>query len=351
MRDLIISDTQFGNHKQFADYSTGLNSRLLHQLIAFDRCLEEAAEQGCKRVIHLGDVFEKNNILEPEIVNSLLKTLKKYEHEFSEFIFLTGNHDKTGDMEEFNKLLILDGQLGKKVRIISKPYLSARDVTEIFIPYMKDEERVEQVIEKTLNPSKNVGYTKKHTVLYLHQTIIESEHGRMFIKGVNPEYLKQFKQVYCGHIHQSQKVRENVLIVGAPYPITFGDSNDRFVVIVENGKPIKRFKPAHPKFIKTDNVDDVPKNDKYNFYMLTTDKPVPEMSANVRVAKRVEVHSVVRIKAKSDKELLKAYCKKMNVSGFTLSLGTYLLHRAETLQTKEPQILDKTLREIGKLCQ
>lgn len=43
--------------------------------------------------------------------------------------------------------------------------------------------------------------------------------------GADPEFLKHYKKVFSGHYHTSTD-RGNVLYVGTPYTLTFGDSNE-----------------------------------------------------------------------------------------------------------------------------
>lgn len=309
MKTLMISDTHFGDHPDFNNHDKeGISSRFLLQLTAINEALEKGVEYGCRQMIHLGDVFHKRGYVEPEIFNLVLQMFDSWADEYESFIILTGNHDITVEGPIFNTAMMLHGACHGKVQVIAKPqkWLNSK---WFFFPFTKGD--IEGQIMEHVN--------KKHapdSTLFLHQSIIGAEYGKIITKGVDPKFLRQFKAVYCGHIHKPQGIGNNTAILGAPYPINFGDTGKRFCYVLDDKGKVSSFQVQHPKFItltvREDTKDVNPfKDDGYNFYRYLSEKPMIDVPSNVRVVVQPPEKKIIRIRAANDEELLKLYCERM----------------------------------------
>ena len=298
MRDLIISDTQFGNYDEFANYDNkdGLNSRFLLQLDVFKQCLEFGIKKKCKNIYHLGDVFQKRGIIEPEILNSIRLCLDSYISNFLSINILTGNHDITVEGKLFNTAFSISTT---KINVVYYPSIFGN---VLMIPFTKKNftETVDYfMLENELK--------KKDVILMMHQDIEGAVYEKHEMSGIKLDYLKQFKAVFCGHIHEPQKLAPNIHIIGAPHPMNFGDSSNRRVLIIENEKIIETFTPKHPKFITTANSKEL--ND-YDFFRFTSEKKIEQK--NVRSVKPITIKHSIRTKAKTIEEFINEYCKREN---------------------------------------
>ncbi len=299
MKTLIISDTHFGNHEDFANYNMAVNSRLLLQIQAFCEALQIGIREKCDRVIHLGDVFHKRGQVEPEAFNLCKQSIEKYAARFGRIIVLTGNHDITMEGEVFNTAYMLE-DVAQKVDVITAP---TRGNGEYFIPFMK--EGFEEALKVLGSPS---GVT-----LYMHQSIFGAHYNRPILKGVDPAFLKGFKRVFCGHIHEPQTIKPNIWIVGAPYPMNFGDKEKHHVLIIDESSNIGlKYPIKHPKFLTVEDPGDI--RDDGNFYRFVTDDPREAGSAsNVRVVLKPKLKTGRKIRGTTDRELLEQYAQREGV--------------------------------------
>lgn len=164
--------------------------------------------------------------------------------------------------------------------------------------------------------------------LFMHQSVIGAEYGRVITKGVDPKFLRKFAIALCGHIHLPQTIGTNVHVIGSPYPLTFGDSNHHFVYILEDGQIVKRAQLNHPSFITVKDPKKI-KSDG-NFYRLVTDGKTShdQIPEGVKVVYTPEMKKIVRIRAKNDHDLLKQYCDRHEKPDF-LELGMELLSKSK----------------------
>lgn len=291
---LIMGDTHFGNHEDFADYSSVVNSRLLLQVKAFNDALSWGVGEKCAVMIHLGDVFHKRGQVEPEAYNLVKQVLKRHANAYTGYIILTGNHDITMEGEIFNTAFMLQGLCNKTHVVTEVETYSIGGVSGKYVPFMK--EGFEDALGK---PDKNV-------TLFMHQAVFGAEYNRPIMKGVDPKFLRGFKRVWCGHIHQPQVIKPNINIVGSPYQINFGDSPQHHVFSWDIATDtIKAYSPVHPKFTTVTSLDKVKQDG--GFYRVVLESPVEDVPGNVRVVLKQKMKSGKRLSAKNDHELLQGY--------------------------------------------
>ena len=249
-------------------------------------------------------MFHKRGQVEPEAFNLCKEAIERAASRSSlkEIIILTGNHDITMEGEVFNTAYMLQGVAGITT-VITEPTLcpSKSGEMEVFIPFCKEG------FETHVAPSK-----AKDFVLYMHQSVFGASYNRPILKGVDPKLLKNFKRVYCGHIHEPQVIGKNIYIVGAPYPMNFGDKKHHRVLIDTGAGLPATYRIEHPEFITVDDPSQI-SNDG-NFYRLVTDAPPDEsVGSNVRVVVKPKLKEGRKIKAATDRELLEEYARREGI--------------------------------------
>lgn len=217
MKILFISDTHFSNDLSMSEYDEGnISHRYKLQLNLFKKVLTEVKYD---MVIHLGDLFnspkfkfftlfhfqeyiKKNNL--GDIVNNQNK-----------FCCLGGNHDYVGFQQYLNKLTDLNLKEVESLDLgnCCIHFLSWKPVKE----YITLLENI--VIKKD-----------QYNILCTHQDIIGHCNSR---NGVNSKLFERFDLVLNGHYHEPDKIGSNIVCCGSLYPLIFGDTPNRRVLLFD----------------------------------------------------------------------------------------------------------------------
>lgn len=255
MKLLAFSDLHSHNHKAFAEYKDGVNTRLLSTLSVLEQIQEAASDVDA--TIFLGDLF---HVSPPptNVFNRTMGAMEALAGSTPHLYLIPGNHDLKpkifGDVEEVpflyltthypNVSLLDGGDTRKGVRLVG-------------IPHGRIEETRTRIKEE-----KKVG----GDILLLHQDIKDAQvGGYKFTDGISAEDTEGWDWVLCGHIHKPQKLADNFIIVGAPLHTNFGDSGDRGFWILDTEKDTAEFvKTLFPKFVSVSNPSKVKEDG--NFY-------------------------------------------------------------------------------------
>lgn len=175
----------------------------------FDFLEEVVNTEKIDSIYILGDLTEKKDNHSSKLVNRIVDNLLRFKQDI---IILKGNHDYF-DMPFFKFLSYMDN-----IHFISVP--TSFENGEVFIPYSK---------ELDLTPYKNIKY------LFLHHEFMGAKLHNNYTLDRGLEPLTAKYKIYSGHIHQKQKIGD-VIYVGAPYPIYFGDNDYQGgIFIINNG--------------------------------------------------------------------------------------------------------------------
>lgn len=174
----------------------------------------EAQKIGTPTIYMLGDLTDRKDKHSAALVNRI-------EDEFTRLIdlgaslwVLKGNHDQPLNGPPFWSILdhIRPGNdPNSGINFITKPHGNTKGL--LVLPYSDNPEMEWDGIDWS-----------HYKAVFMHQTVT----GAIGNNGIvldNPKMIKMAKHltVYSGDIHTTQKVG-NVLYVGAPYPIAFGDT-------------------------------------------------------------------------------------------------------------------------------
>ena len=180
------------------------------------------------RLIILGDLTEKKDKHDADLVNRLMKFLNSLT-DYCKIDIVMGNHDFVDPTKPFFKFV------NEHDRINFYDYFK-RDDMNIFIPYHGEEE------------SWMAG-----DYVFMHEDFKEAVYddgqqsrSNRSIKSLS---LRNFKHVFSGHVHRPQVIGDKFTYVGSPYPINFHQEDWDYSFIVIKDGLIKNEYLKYPKRI------------------------------------------------------------------------------------------------------
>jgi hypothetical protein len=219
-------------------------------------------------LIHLGDMFDSRQSLNHKVSNLGVRIIDEISKIFKDgSYFLIGNHDAFNkSSNDINSLKPF--KWTPNITIIEEPeILSINKLKILLMSWRKDHHADKECIQAHRN---KVNYVMCHTDIK----------GLKFNKfsdveeGCEVDEFKEFKKVYSGHIHYSQKIG-NVYMLGCPYQLTRSDSgNSKGIVLLDFETETETYfeNVYSPRFIKINfrdliemNIDEANKYIKNNF--------------------------------------------------------------------------------------
>lgn len=184
-----------------------------------------AKKYSINRVDILGDITDKKDRHSSILVNNFITATKNIKN-IKELNILKGNHDYIEETIPFFKFL--NTILG--IKFIYTPEVI---LDTLFIPHTKEFKL--QEYEKLLNPNIKC--------VYIHQIAINAifQNNTLSTKGIDNNIFENYI-VFSGDIHSPQKIG-NIIYVGSPYPINFGDNYKGRCIIIKNNKIIEEIYP------------------------------------------------------------------------------------------------------------
>lgn len=180
--------------------------------------IEYAKKHGIKTIIQYGDIFDVRKAITHKCMEFAREIAEMLEEEGIHLITLVGNHD----MHYKNTLTpnAATEVLGKykHITVIEKPQTFDFDGCLIdIIPWMCDENTTEIMTHiKESSAEYCIGHWELNGFYF---------YKGMKSHGLEPDFLKKYKQVWSGHFHTISSAA-NVKYIGTPFTITAGDEND-----------------------------------------------------------------------------------------------------------------------------
>lgn len=208
------------------------HSRLHHNHKIIRRIVSLSIKYGKIPVLFCGDLFDNPKYLTNLVMNKALLWLREFYANGIEVFCIAGNHDQS----EKN---VLGHESPNYIDLVSLVYPSFRNLNyeQVLhsgysihgIPYQTNNQGFDEAVKKAIG-NRVIDY--KH-ILLIHRDIpgARDTNGRVigddseFIK-LN-KYFKQFDLVLCGHIHKPQKLRSNVLMLGATHQQRVSDAGTK----------------------------------------------------------------------------------------------------------------------------
>jgi DNA repair exonuclease SbcCD ATPase subunit/DNA repair exonuclease SbcCD nuclease subunit len=245
MRALISADWQLQNYTEFSSLiGEGYNRRLVEFLAGITAILEEERPD---LLIVAGDLWNNKSVTENDLGDYVHRTFLSWkENLVDEIILLLGNHDVALLSAKIHSL----SQFQSYCTVITEARVY-RDLA--FSPWRPTLPEIEADL---ISLSGSGAET-----LIGHWTVKGAASGSVLMPtGVDPEFpaLRKFKRVLLGDIHLSQKLGKNILYLGSPSQINFGEENNvNFVWLLDTKKDFLRAIPtSFPRFKTVSTIEE-----------------------------------------------------------------------------------------------
>lgn len=242
-RAFIISDSHFGARSNSNEW---LELILKYFYEDFLPTVRKEYRKG-DILLHCGDFFDNRQSVNLSVLHEAIRLMEEFSNIFEDGVYMmVGNHDifrKTS-----NDITSLDAfKYIPRVKIIKETtILELENKNIMLMPWQVNaEEEVNQIEKfKSFNPE----YLFCHTDIKTFQF----DKLRKIEEGLDPVYLTDFKKVYTGHIHTSQK-HKNITILGNSYQMTRSDSNNKKgFYLIDFEKDTEKFfeNKTSPRFLR-----------------------------------------------------------------------------------------------------
>lgn len=180
---------------------------------SLDFILEQVSASAIDAVYILGDMFDRKDRFPSHMVNRLVGKLGEIS-KLSPVTILMGNHDKP--VEAIYPYASWFNALAHRVRYIIEPTIE-QDLA--LLPFNSDPAQAWQ----------NIDFGRVRAA-FCHQCFDKALGSNGPLEGVKFSFPKHLK-VYSGDIHIPQKLGQ-IIYVGAPHPVTFGDQHDTRMLLL-----------------------------------------------------------------------------------------------------------------------
>ena len=229
---LIFTDSHVHPHKSSQD-------RLKDCLNALEWVFKTATEKNVSNILFIGDLFHERQKIDVLTYQRTFELFEKYICEDLPIHLLLGNHDlwhcDKWDISSVFPLRTIPG-----VRVVDRPCtikIAGHPIS--FLPYTHDPAGDLAKIENNSKWKILLGHVAINgSVLNtMHGTRAEVsiEHDGDMVK-VDPDIFIGWNQVFLGHYHAQQKMREFPFVeyVGSPLQLSFGEAfQDKHIIILD----------------------------------------------------------------------------------------------------------------------
>ena len=188
-----------------------------------DKFTAQPRKRDSSNLLILGDLTENKDSHKGVLVNRLSSYIAKWSKIFQVVTILGGNHDGLTSSKPFFKFL----DLIPNVVFITQPTWSEDKI--LYLPHS----RTPIDAWKGFQPKFN-----HYDYIFMHQSITQANtaSGYSLNTALPYNYFKNCKaKVISGDVHVPQEVN-NVIYVGAPYHIYYGDTYEGRYMFIEKGK-------------------------------------------------------------------------------------------------------------------
>jgi len=260
MRFIAAADLHCHNYTQFAKIVNGLNSRLLDCLSVLDEIKEYMVNNDIKAFLFLGDLFNSRTKISIEIYHLVYEAIKQINQIGAEIHLLVGNHDQFLKKGVYHSVRPFS-DIAHVIDCPEKFYLGDERLPVYAIPYIESlKARTEAIKSLIGEKQERQGILIAHTgvagakVSSLSEYVLKDE---VEMKDLHPEL---FDAVLLGHYHKGQYLADNVLYVGSPLQLNFGERGDKKgfwdIKIDGSGFEANMVESHAPKFVLIDGSED-----------------------------------------------------------------------------------------------
>lgn len=227
---IAFSDIQIEDWKRYSND----HSRLNHNEVILKRVLSLSLKYGKVPVLFCGDLFDNPKYLTNLVLNKSFLWLRHFFANGVEVFCIPGNHDQS----EKN---ILGHDSPNYISLLSLAYPNFQNISYTYkhwfkymlhgIPYQTNNQGFDESIERAVHLA--MGNPNKKHILLIHRDLPGAKDTNGRVVGDESEftklnkYFKKFDLVLSGHIHKPQKLRSNVLMLGATHQQRVSDAGTK----------------------------------------------------------------------------------------------------------------------------
>lgn len=313
-----------------------------YRWLVFDQISELSKQHGADTLLVLGDLSEYKDYHSSRLVNAVVDAfygLRKTSR-INEVFFLRGNHDGVDPAHPYFHFL----RRLPWAKFFTEPTRVERGAESwLFLPHSRDLEKDWKDVE--------IGEAS-HIFLHGTMTGAVSETG-MKMEGISSSWFKGLRStILAGDIHVPQKVG-NVMYVGAPYPVRFGDNFQGRALVLKGTEiiacPLANIRKVTLRLTGTaltKDSADVRKGDHVRVIITLADSEMGDWhevkkgaadfcAARGAVLCKVELEHTktekegskprIKLKTRTPEESLSLYCHAQGVDAALTELGKQLL--------------------------
>jgi DNA repair exonuclease SbcCD nuclease subunit len=199
----------------------------LHESHVFTNSIESILQNihpSLHAVVIMGDILHTHEKIHTSALNSALTFISMCKKYVPLVVCLVGNHDAINNSifcTDSHWMNVLKGQEG--ILVVDKPIIQTfNDCKVVFCPYVSDGRFVEALNQ--LDDWKTVD------LICGHQLLDGAKMGPIIAEGVE-SWDESWPLVISGHIHDKQRVQENLYYCGSSMQHAFGDSHDKTICL------------------------------------------------------------------------------------------------------------------------
>lgn len=345
-RAFIISDTHFGARSNSVEWITEMMNWFNDDFIPK---VKKEYKTG-DILIHCGDVFDNRQSVNLLVLHKAINLFEELSKIFVDGIYvIAGNHDVM--RKTSNEISSLDSiKYIPNVNVIKDPLLvKIQEKRVLFMPWRASDKEERECIKE--NSSEGLDY------LFCHTNIRSLNFNKYteVDEGLSISEFVDFKRVYAGHIHWSQK-KKNITMIGNPYQMTRSDSGNKkgwFILDFKTNKEEFFENKYSPKFVKI----------YLSEYLDKSIKDLKEECLNNRVDLYVPSSYLMKYDITKIIEILSKITKRLDVIPFegdveankTVEIqGTFNIfglckEYVKKMPTLDDRLKEKTVKKINSL--
>jgi len=221
LKVLQFADLHGHNYKEFSTIEDGVNSRLLDCAATLHGVGRSAYDNHVDMIWFAGDLFHLKNNLDNKVIQFILSEMKKLAEKYP-LLLVPGHHDLY--MWSSNPVLLkMLAEFSDRIVVVDKP-MWIRDSRFFDVPIYAEPctRKVKELNERLKSLETNI---QDGPIFIAHQDILGMHYGGYVVEqGLDAEFLShKFRWSFIGHYHHSERIKDNVVSVGAPLQHNFGD--------------------------------------------------------------------------------------------------------------------------------
>lgn len=189
--------------------------------------LEIARSENIFCIILLGDILHSHSVIDLSLLtlaSSLIVSLSKIHKTF----VIIGNHDRRNNSDFLSEIHPFSGMENEELIIVNNvrgANVNGRNM--LFVPYVFPGRFLEAIFtEITENDLHGID------LIFCHQEFFGAKMGAIS-SVVGDKWDKKLPVIISGHVHERQRLGDNILYIGTPIQHTYGESHNKSISLFD----------------------------------------------------------------------------------------------------------------------